>query len=352
VSQKQVICTFETMDLLKVVGDSEFPLVARLDHREGGHEDVRHDGTSFYRPICAVGNGRTAFPKWMLANNYLRRTYLKLMEDEQRRSLEYSELTWPPTKTRGGKRERPEVPFSEVEAFELLDPVDVARCEAEVSRLAEALLVHDNRIWIKCGEPCYRLSENKSLQLETTLTFSDQDERRKIDEMHISATDPERVRTEWGVIADKDDRIRGFSPGVISVFAPELFVTDFDDIGFAKYATTAARSIAYYLSQRAWHDESETLMATELDDIDLWNALRRTIGAMNEMGSAAAGDDELVLRAVGLWKRLGGASYAGSRHLPGDVIDKWFGSTVRNWMDRKIELDDIVSNRRANGVTP
>jgi hypothetical protein len=339
------------MARLKVVGASEFPVVARLNHLEGAAEDVRHDGNSFFRPVCAADEGRTAFPGWMLANNYLRRTYLKLMDDERRNNLEYSELTWP-AKGEGRNKGRRHVPFSEVAAFEMLDQVDVARCEAEVSRLTDALLVCDERIWIRCGEPCYRLTENSSLRLETFLTFADQDERRKADEMHISATDPERVRTEWGVIADKDDRIKGFSRGTIDILAPELFVTDFDDIGFMKYAATVARGIAYYIGKGGWHDDGETLMSTDADDIDLWNALRREITAMNAENTAAAGDDDLVLCNVALWERFGGACHVGPRYFDKETVNRWFGSTVRNWLDRKIELDAIVAGNRGFRSTP
>jgi hypothetical protein len=283
----------------------------------------------------------------MRANNYLRRTYLKLLDDEHRNNLEHSELTWP-AKGEGRKKGRRYVPFTEVAGFELLDQEDVSRCDSEVARLTEALLVCDDRIWIRCGEPCYRLADSSNLHLGTHLTFSDQNELRAVDEIFISATDPDRVRAEWGVVADRQDRIAGFKRGSIDILAPELFITDFDDIGFAKYATTTARGIAYYLSQSGWRDDGETLMSTDADDIDLWNMLRRTIDGMNAHGTAAAGDDDIVLRSVALWERLGGAYYVGSRHFPKETINNWFASTIRNWLDRKIELDAIVANVRAS----
>lgn len=350
-SQKQVICTFETLARLKVVGGSEFPVVARLNHLDGETEDVRHDGKSFFRSVCAADEGRTTFPGWMLANNYLRRTYLKLMEDERRNSLEYSELTWP-AKGEGRNKGRRYVPFSEVSSFELLDLDDVSRCESEVARLTEALLVCDDKIWIECGEPCYRLADSSNLHLGTHLTFADQNELRAVDELYISATDPDRVRAEWDVVADKDDRIKGFSCGSIVIIAPDVFVADFDDIGFMKYATTVARSIAYYLAQSAYRDDGEALMRTDLEDIDLWNSLRRNIDAMKAGGTASSGDDDIVMRAVALWERLGGGCYPGARYFPQESVDKWFGSTVRNWLDRRIELDAIVTKVHGSRAIP
>ncbi|MCS4090112.1 hypothetical protein [Rhizobium sp. BK176] len=344
-SQKQVICHFETLARLKIVVDSEFPVVARVNHLNGDTVDVRHDGVSFYRPICAVEGGRDEFAKWMLENNYLRRTYFKLMDDEQRNSLEYSDLTWP-VKGSGRNKERRYVPFSEVSTFEFLDADDVSRCEEEVARLTDALLVCGNRLWIRCGEPCYRLADSSHLHLGIDLTFSDQNEMRKLDEIYISARDPDRVRSEWGVVADRDDRIKGFARGTIDVLDPKLFATDFDDIGFMKYADMVARGIAYYISRDAWRNDDETLMASDPDDIDLWNALRRTVSSMRAVGTASSGDEDLVMRSVELWERLGGAYYVGSRHFHKEAVAKWFGSTVRNWLDRKIELHDIVSNGR------
>ncbi|MBY3432945.1 hypothetical protein HFN89_01975 [Rhizobium laguerreae] len=333
------------MARLKVLAGGEFPVVARMNHLDGQTEEVRHDGQSFYRSICEVGSGRTIFPEWMRAENYLRRTYLKLMDDEHRNTLEFSELTWP-AKGTGRNKGRRYVAFSEVSGFELLDQGDVSRCEGEVSQLTEALLVCGERIWIRCGEPCYRLANSRNLHLDTHLTFSDQNERRAVEEMYISATDPERLRAEWRIVADQQDRARGFAAGSIDVLSPSLFVADFDDIGFVKYSDTIARGIAYYLS-RHWHGEGEMLMATDPDDIDLWNALRRTVNTMTADDTAASGDDDVVMRAAELWERLGGACYSGSRYFSKETVNEWFGSTVRNWLDRKIDLEAIVTAGRS-----
>lgn len=340
VSQKQVICSFETLTTFDVTQDADFPLVARLRHADGVSDDVRHDGEHFYRAVCRVEDGRSAFPQWMLRENYLRRTYRKLMEDERRNSLEDSELTWP-SKGEGRRKERRYVPFSEVSGFELVEREDVSRCEAEIARLTESIRVWGGSIWVRCGEPCYRL-RNSGNVLKVELSFADQDEGEEIDEAFISATDPERLRDQWEAVADRTAREAGYRPGVVEILAPSVFERDFDDAAFVKFARITARAIAYYLAGDGWFSDGRQLMSAAPDDVDLWNALRRNVLAMEAACTAAAGDDDIVMRAAELWYRLGGSFHARSRYYPRDTVDRWSGAAVRNWLDRKIQFDDIV----------
>ena len=281
-SQRQIICTMETLATISVLDDSTFLLVARLRHVDRAAEDVRHDGESFYRAICAVEEGRTSFPTWMLSENYLRGTYLKLLDDERRNSLERSDLTWP---SKGRSVGRPYVPFSDISGFELLDHGDITRCETEVARLTAAIRVHCGKVWIQCGEPCFRLRNTGHRGLTTELSFADQDEGVDIEENYISATDPQRLRDQWEVVAYQKDREQGYSAGSIEIIAPSVFSTDFDDISFMKYARTVASSIACYFAADGWHNDGRRLMATEPDDVDLWTRLRRSIQSMNVSAS-------------------------------------------------------------------
>lgn len=341
VSQRQVICTFETLSTFDVTEDADFPVAAILRHCDGSSDVVRHDGEHFYRLVCRVGDGRSAFPQWMLKENYLRGTYLKLMEDERRNSLEHSDLTWP-SKGEGRRKERRHVPFSEVAGFELVEAEDVTRCEAEIARLTTSIRLWGGSIWVRCGEPCYRL-RNSGNVLKAELSFSDQDEGDDIEEAYISATDPERLRDQWGTVANQAARSEGYRPGIVEILAPEVFERDFDDAAFIKYARIAARGIAYYLAGDGWFSDGRQLMSAAPDDVDLWNALRRNIIAMEAAGTAAAGDDDIVMQAAELWHRLGGSFHARSRYYPRDTVDRWSGAAVRNWLDRKIEFDDIVA---------
>lgn len=343
VSQKQVICTFETLATFDIMQDVDFPLVARLRHADGGSDDVRHDGEHFYRSVCRVEDGRSAFPQWMLRENYLRRTYMKLMEDERRNSLEYSELTWP-VKGDGGRKERRYVSFSEVAGFELVERDDVTRCEAEIARLTASIRVWGGSIWVKCGEPCYRLANSGNV-LKVELSFADKDEGNDIDEVYISAADPERLRAQWEAVATRPAREAGYRPGVVEIIDPSLFVRDFDDAAFMKYARLTARGIAYYLAGDGWFSEGMQLMSAEPDDVDIWNALRRTILKMEAKGTAAAGDDDTVLRAAELWSRLGGGFHARSGYYSREAVADWSEPGIRSWLDRKIEIDDIVAPR-------
>lgn len=339
-SQRQIICTMETMATFDVMDDSAFPVVAKLHHIGGAGEDVRHDGERFYRAICAVEEGRTSFPTWMRAENYLRGTYLKLLDDERHNSLERSDLTWP---SKGRSGARPYVPFSDISGFELLDHDDVTRCEAEVARLTAGIKVHGGKLWIQCGEPCFRLRNTGHRGLTIDLSFADQDEGIDIEENYISATDPQRLRDQWEVVAYPKDREQGYSAGSIEIIAPSVFLTDFDDVGFMKYARTVASSIAYYFAADGWHNDARMLMATEPDDVDLWNRLRRSIRAMSDAATAVSADDDLVMQASELWKRLGGSHHAKSRYYSAETVGRWFDSVIRNWLDRRIELDAIVS---------
>lgn len=330
----------ETLATFDVLDDSAFPIVARLHHIGRAVEYVRHDGERFYRAICAVDQGRTEFPSWMQSKNYLRGTYLKLLDDERRNNLESSDLTWP---AKGRSGARPYVPFSDIAGFELLDQDDVTRCEAEIARLTAAIRVYGGKVWIQCGEPCFRLRNTGHQGLTTELSFADQDEGIDIEESFISGTDPQRLRDQWEVVASKKDREQGFNSGSIEILAPSVFTTDFDDIGFMKYARTVASSIAYHFAADGWHSDGRMLMETEPDDVDLWNRLRRCIRSMSDAGTAAAGDDDLVMQSSELWSRLGGSHHSRSRYFSGETVHRWFDFAVRNWMDRRIEIDAIVS---------
>ncbi|MCV9964027.1 hypothetical protein OIU34_19285 [Pararhizobium sp. BT-229] len=341
VSQKQVICTFETLATFDVMEDADFPVVAILRHAGGSSDDVRHDGEHFYRAVCRVEDGRSAFPQWMLKENYLRGTYLKLMEDERRNSLEHSELTWP-SKGEGRRKERRHVTFSEVAGFELLEREDVTRCEGEIARLTASIRLWGGLIWIQCGEPCYRL-RNSGTGLKTELTFADQDEGKDVDEAYISATDPQRLRDQWEAVSDRKAREEGYRDGAVEILDQAVFEQDFDDVAFMKYARLVARGIAYYLAGDGWFSDGRQLMSAAPDDVDLWSALRRSIIAMEAAGTATAGDDDTVMRAAELWSRLGGSFHARSRHYSRDTVAEWSGIAVRSWLDRKIEFDAIVA---------
>jgi hypothetical protein len=325
------------MATFDVTQDADFPLVARLRHANGNCEDIRHDGEHFYRTVCRIDEGRSAFPKWMLQENYLRRTYLKLMDDG--RHIEYSELTWP--NKAEGRKERRHVPFTEVASFELVESEDVSRCETEIALLTASIRLHGGIIWIRCGEPCYLIrSQNR---LTAGLSFSDQDTGANIEEMYISASHPELLREQWEAVATKTERDAGYYPGVVEIIDPSVFERDFDDAAFIKYARITARAIAYYLSGNEWFSDGQRLMSAKPDDIDTWNALRRTILTMEAAGTASAGKEETVTRAAELWSQLGGCFSAKSGFMDRQMVGRWCDPVVRRWFDRKIELDHIVS---------
>jgi hypothetical protein len=330
----------DTLATFDDMAENELAVVAKLHHTGRDVEDVRHDGERFYRPICAIGEGRTLFPDWMLSQKYLRGTYRLLLQDERNNGLETSSLTWP-SKARGDVR--PIIPFAGISGFELLEQSDVAQCEAEIARLTAAMRVQDGKIWIQCGEPCFRLRNTPHQGLVIELSFSDQDEGSNVEENFISALDPQGLRDQWEIVSSPKDRERGFVVGSVDIIEPSVFTTDFDDIGFTKYARTVASAIASYLAADGWNNDGRRLMESEVDDVDLWNRLRRTIRAMNDAGTANAGDDEIVMQGSELWARLGGAHHVRSRYCSGETVGRWFDSLVRRWMDRRIELDAIVS---------
>jgi hypothetical protein len=335
-----VICTVETQAELQSKEDVNFRVVARLRHADGRIEDVRHDGREFYRDVCATEEGQTRFPGWMVEEKYLRNAYLKLMDDERRSALEYSDLTWPNKEGLGQPRKY--VSFLDVLGFELLDQTDVARVEGEVTRLTEALTISQGRIWVRCGEPCYRLWDQRNNELATELTFADQNEAIAVDEILISATNPERLGEEWARVADAADHRNGYAAGSIEILDSTLFVTDFDDVGFVKFADMIARGIAYYFATDYWGEDGQALMASSPDDVDLWNALRRSVTRMKENGTAAEEDDDTVMRASSLWLRLGGAIHR-PRYIDPRKVELWSSSTIANWLEREIKFDSIIT---------
>lgn len=337
ISVKQVICNIEMAADVAVMNSTDLHIAARFCHSDGKIEDIRHDGTTFFRRVCGVNEGTSVFPAWMKYSKYLKKIYRKLLGDDHQNGLEYSEHTWP---VKPRSRGRPHVSFADVVGFDLLNGDDVACCEGEVARLMEALRVYDGSIWVRCGEPCYRLWRGNNRSNEIQMTFSDQDEANRVDEQYISALTPDLLEHERLRLTGQRDR-QFTSPGAIEVIIPDYFITDFYDRGFMKFARFVAHGMAYHLTLRNMSEPCEALMGSAPEDIDLWNELRRTITRMEEAGTANAGNDELVVRAAERWMQLGGG-VSTPRYSSWELNEEWFGTVVNTWLDRSIDFNRIV----------
>ena len=328
VSTKQVICTVAVMTEIPERHPDDLPVVARANQ-----EEIRHDGSSFYRKVAQLSDIATLFPEWMRDNGYLAGTFRGLMEDSQgRNNVEYNEHTWP---TRERNRPRKAVSYDEVKTFDRVDIDDLDRVDEEVYRLTGEMRVCDGQLWIRCGEPCYRLHLKSDNNIHVEATFLDRDVNPSVQESWMSAMDRDEALAETARIAAVPYRIGEAAD--IEVIDESLFTTDFTDRAFMKFTYFVVTGIAGYLGANGMHKPGVALMETDPDDVDLWNATRRCLRRMTAHGTSLAGDDEMVMRAADLWSKLGGVSQT-PKYCPGPTVDLWFAETVRRWLDRPVSL--------------
>lgn len=338
ISTKQVICSMDINHSVGELGDVEFPVAARMTQADGGFEEVRHDGSAFFRKVCDKDELETKFGGWMKANQYLSSMYLKLMEDDRNHGLEYNDNTWPVRDRRGSRKD---VSYEIAIQFEDVDQTDIVRCETEARRLADSLVVCDGGVWIRCGEPCYRVSLETDNNIHLTPTYADQDIYPRVKEAYFSALDRDGATRQLMAAAKKADRVRG-SLCSIEILDSEVFEVDFKDRAFLKFSRLAVEAIAGYLSSDGYHNPGAALMETDLEDIDTWTAARRCLMRMEAEGTCLAGDDSVIMRAAELWSRLGGVTRT-PQHCTEDQVKLWFDTSVEAWLDRDVSATEFIT---------
>jgi hypothetical protein len=334
-SVRQVVTLLRVERDVPVLAGEELPIVAMIDDGKGNESAVRHDGADFYRRVCAIADLPDAFPVFMKEEGYLRGIYRKLMDDERMNPLEYSALTWP---TKEQKKPRRLEPFETLLGFEELNGHDVIRCRDEAIRMAGDTRLHDDGVWIKCGEPCYRIGHVTSnmARIAVRQVFSDQGHDPRPDEAYMSALDRDAmVHEALRVAAGRLENPSRLAD--ITVIVPEAFGVDFADRGFVRYATFILENIAAHMAQDQMQPPGTALLEASTDDLSLWLELRGCVERMRVADTAAAGDDDTVMRGADLWRRLGGNALRPT-YLSAALFDHWQARVAQEWLDRPVRI--------------